>query len=1119
MKFCGECGEEIHHSCPHCGFTNPPNFKFCGNCGCELSVGKIATIDIPQQSDEISVAEDRQDENSCYGPDSERKCVTVMFSDLTGYTEMSEKLDPEEVKEVTSAIFSELTKIIQKYDGFIEKYIGDAILAVFGAKEAFEDSALRAIKAARELHAHVESVSPKYEKLIGRTLTMHTGINTGVVVTGEINFEKGTHGLVGDTINTAARLMGVAASGEIIIDHDSFVQTEGYFEFEILDPAKVKGKAEPIAVYRVGKALQEPKKLHRLHGLRAELIGRSVEMQILMDAAENLEQGKGSVVSVCGTAGTGKSRLVHEFKKTLDLKKVQWFDANAYHYTQNTPYYPLIDLLTKAFDIKDGDNSEAIKLKVESSLEGLLGKGSGNAPYIGSLFSIEYSETKEVSPEYWKDRLYAAIGDVLKALTAVAPTVICLEDMHWADPSTMELVRKLVSNLSDPLMVVCIYRPVITIFTDFEINTLPIDYTELRLRELSPSESQDMICSLLNADQIPKELRGFIRDSIDGNPFYVEELINALIDSEALSKDSGQWVLTKTIDDSFISTNIQGVIAGRIDRLGRDTKRILQEASVIGRAFLFDILQRISETKQDIDKNLMTLERLDLISAKSIQPTLEYIFKHALTQEIVYNGLVKSERRLIHEKIGNVIEILFQDRLTEFYETLAYHFSRGQSVTKAVDYLVKSGEKSLARYSVEEANQYFRKAYDIIAKIEALSEAEKIVIIDILNSWGYVYYYLGEIKEWIELLKSHQSLAESLRDKARLGMFYAWLGCALITAGKPKDAYVYLRSALELGEKSSAQKVVGYACTWLSWACGWLGSFEEGITYGMRAQEIAESFLSDQYLFFKSFSAICYINYCQGKTKLLFEEAKRLLDYGERTANSRSKVFGYWMKALGYMARGEIALARKESENSIGAAVDPFYSQFGKSTLGMSYIFDGQLKEAEDTFRLISDYCEKRGLELMSQFSNLFLSFIDIPKGNMEQGFRRFKETQEVLLKNHMKVWYATSESMLGAVYTRLIIGPSPSLATVAKNIGFIVKNAPFADRKAEESFKKAIENCREMGAKGNLGQALLGLGRLHKAKKRNEKASECFSEAIHLFQKCDAHVFLKQAKEELASI
>jgi class 3 adenylate cyclase len=356
MKFCGECGSVLQLICSQCKFTNPAGFKFCGECGCKLSVPP--TIDMPEQESvgDAIKTEDNADDAACSAPDSERKCVTVMFSDLTGYTEMSEKLDPEEVKEITSSIFAELTKIIEKYDGFIEKYVGDAILAVFGAKEAFEDSALRAIKAAREIHKHIEAVSPKYEEVIGRKLSMHTGINTGLVVTGEINYQKGTHGLVGDTINTAARLMSASQAGEIIVDRDSFIQTQGYFEFEILEPLKAKGKAEPIKVYRVGDALQTPKKLHRLHGLRAALIGRSIEMQVLKDAAESLERGKGSVVSVCGTAGTGKSRLIHELKKTLDFEKFQWFDGNAYPYTQTTPYFPLIDLLTKAFGIKEADN-------------------------------------------------------------------------------------------------------------------------------------------------------------------------------------------------------------------------------------------------------------------------------------------------------------------------------------------------------------------------------------------------------------------------------------------------------------------------------------------------------------------------------------------------------------------------------------------------------------------------------------------------------------------------------------------------------------------------------------------------------------------------------------------
>ena len=948
---------------------------------------------------------------------------------------------------------------------------------------------------------------------------MHTGINTGIVVTGEINFEKGTHGLVGDTINTAARLMSVSESGEIIIDHDSFVQTEGYFEFETLDPVKVKGKAEPIAVYRVGKALQEPKKLHRLHGLRARLIGRSVEMQVLRDAAENLEQGNGSVVSVCGSAGTGKSRLVNEFKKTLDLEKFQWFDANAYPYTQNTPYYPLIDLLTKAFDIQDGDSSEAIKLKVKSSLEGLLGMGSESAPYIGRLFSIEYSETKEVSPEYWKDRLYAAIGDVLKALTAAAPTVICLEDMHWADPSTMEMVRKLVSNLSGPLLLICIYRPVITILTDFEIQTLSIDYTELRLRELSPSESQDMICSLLKADQIPKDLREFIRDSIDGNPFYVEELINALIDSEALSKRSGQWVLTKAIDDSFVSTNIQGVIAGRIDRLGRDTKRILQEASVIGRAFLFDILQRISEIKQDINKNLVTLERLDLISAKSIEPTLEYIFKHALTQEIVYNGLVKSERKVIHEKIGNVIEILFRDRLPEFYEILAYHFVRGQSVTKAVDYLVKSGEKSLSRYAVDEAHQYFRNAYDILSSKEDLSGAENIMLIYILNNWGHSFYYLGENKEFIGLLKSHQALAESLEDKVMVGMFYVWFGRALYLAGRSKDSHDYLYKSLKLGEDTGNQKLIGYACAWLSYTCAELGFFSEGIDFGDRAQKFVELFPSDQYLFFTSFAGICFNYFFMGNTHRVFKGAKCLIEYGERNANNRCKVLGHYITALGFWAVGDTKSSQKSFERAIEVAIDPFFTQFPKPTLGFFYILIDRIQEAENILQSCINFCEKRDLGQLSVLCQYSLAPIFIAKGHMRQGIELLKKAQQNLIKNQRKVQYAMSEYVLGEVNSQIVTGPKPSLSIMVKNIGFLIKNVPFATKKAEEHFNRAIEILKEIGAWGILGPIYLSLGLLLKATKRTDQARQCILEAIDIFNKCEADHYLEQANKALDSL
>jgi tetratricopeptide (TPR) repeat protein len=420
---------------------------------------------------------------------------------------------------------------------------------------------------------------------------------------------------------------------------------------------------------------------------------------------------------------------------------------------------------------------------------------------------------------------------------------------------------------------------------------------------------------------------------------------------------------------------------------------------------------------------------------------------------------------------------------------------------------------------VDEAHEHYKKAYAILGPKENKTEDEKKLLIDMLNSWGNVYYCLGEFREFLSLFHSHKALAESMDDKARVGMFYAWLGIATYMGGMPKVAYDYLCGALELGERSGAQKVVGYACTWLTWACGYLGLFDEGIAYGKRAQEIAKSFPSDQYLFFKSLGGMCSIYSFQGNTRKVFEGAKNLLDYGERTSNSRSKVFGHWMNAWGHIARGDMVSARKESEKAISAALDPFYSLFPLGTLGMSYFFDGRFQEAEDLCVSGMDICDKRGVGLGSISCQMYLSITLIAKGNIKQGFRKLEETQEVLLKNHLKVSYAQSELILGTVYTNFVTSPSPGLATMAKNIGFILKNAPFAEKKAEQHFNKAIELFKELGAKGCLGQSFLGLGQLYKAKKRNEQARNCFLEAVHLLQECDAYVYLKQAEEELASV
>jgi class 3 adenylate cyclase/tetratricopeptide (TPR) repeat protein len=1051
--------------------------------------------------------------------EGERKHVTVLFSDLSGYTTMSEKLDPEEVKEIMSRIFGEIAQVVTKYEGFIEKFVGDAVMALFGVPKAHEDDPIRAIKVAREIHELVDALRSEVEKRIAQPISMHTGINTGLVVTGKVDLEKGTHGVSGDTINLASRLSSLAKEDEILIGPDTYRQAEGHFTFESLEPTRLKGKAEPIQVYKVLSAKERPVTVRRLSGLRAELIGRKAEITQLGEAIENLRKGTGKVFSICGDAGTGKSRLVEEFKNTLDLEEIKWLEGHAYAYSQNIPYFPLIDLLNRIFQIEEGDSTEIVREKVESGIENLVGKKEDVAPYVGGLFSLSYPEIKDVSPEFWRSRLQEAIQTILSALARRAPTVFFLEDLHWADPSFAALLRNTLLEIRQPAVVLCVYRPTFSLFSSHQLGGIGRFYQEIRLQDLSSSEAQDMLESLLKTHLIPSDLKQLVQGKAEGNPFYLEELVNSLIESETLIRDNGNWKITRPISQSEISSTIHGVISGRLDRLEKETRRILQEASVIGRAFFYEILKRITALEDRIDRGLSSLERLDLIRTRSIEPDLEYMFKHPLTQEVVYNGLLKKERQAIHEQIALVMEQLFHDRLPEFYETLAFHFSQGQSVIKAVDYLVKSGEKSLARYAVEEAHQYFKEAFDILASKTDKSKAEKVALIDILNSWGYAYYYLGDFKEFFDLFNSQKDLAESLDDKARVGMFYAWFGIALWMSGKAKDAYECLCNALQLGKNSGNQKVVGYACTWLTWACGELGLFAEGMGFGERAQKIAKSFPSDQYLFFKSLGAVSYINFLKGDIKRVFEGAELLLKYGERTSNSRSKVFGHWVNGWAYGLTGDMNSSQKSCEKALEVALDPFYASFPKASLGMAFLFGGQFQEAEDVLHSLLDFSEKRAIGQLSEIAYLFLAPTLIAKGQIKQGITMLEEARQTLIRNQRSTWYAQSEYVLGKMYSQIATGPTPAFSIMAKNIGFLVRNVPFAGKKAEEHYNKAIEVAKEIGAKSILGRACLDLGLLHEAKRRKDQARECISEAINIFQECEAETYLKQAKEALTSL
>lgn len=1099
-KFCLQCGNNLELKCAQCNKALPLLSKFCDNCGHKLDEPPAKPKPIPLTSD------------------SERKNVTVLFSDLSGYTAMTEKLDPEEVKEIMGRVFGEIAQVVVRYEGFIEKFIGDAVMALFGIPQSHEDDPVRAIKAAREIHDIVSSFSPQYEKRIGKPLAMHTGICTGLVVTGEVNLEKGTHGVLGDTINLASRLSGLAKPGNIVVSPDTYHQAEGYFTCEPMEPTIVKGKVEPVCPYMVLSPKEEPTKTHRLSGLRAELIGRKAEMAQLMEAVASLKQGRSSIFPIVGDAGTGKSRLIEEFKASLDLSAIQWREGHAYAYSQNIPYFPLMDLLSRAWGIQEGDSPDQLKRKVEAGSGNLLGERKDLIPYLGSLYSIKYPEIENVGPEYWKARIHDAVQLILTNLCRSAPAIICIEDLHWADPSSVELLRNILSDFRHPVIFLCIYRPSFSLFTVHQAKAIR-SYQEIRLQDLSASDAQNMLESLLKTDAVPADLKRFIRDKVEGNPFYLEEVINSLLETATLVKQDESWILTKHISEANIPSTVQGVISARLDRLETESKRILQEASVIGRAFFYEILRRITtELKDRIDKSLMGLERLDLIRTRALQPDLEYIFKHALTQEVVYKGLLRKERQNIHEKIGQVMEEFFQDRLPEFYETLAYHFKQGHSIIKAVQYLMQSGKKSLSRYSIDESHQYFQEAYNLLINKQERTKEENYLLLEVILDWALVYSRGARFADLTSFLKDQEELFVSTGTKTHLGMFYVRLGAALTFLMQLTDSINYLRQALTIGEEIGDEKVIGYACAYLIWGCADHGLLDDAIGFGKRVQQM-EIYAQD--LDLHRWAGGLSIAYAlKGETGKSAKLAQELVDYGQRHSHTGQICDGYSCLAYTHITSGDYASAISACKKALQYEVEPFTYNAVKQGLGYSYAFNGQSREAQIIFDEADQFVEETGLLWSAMRAKIGSSLVMVMKGNLSQGFRMFEELL-FQLKTH-EVWtlYCQTHYMMGKIYLKMAQGEGDkSLSLLAKNIGFFIKTIPFVKQKAEEHLGEAINVARKIGAKGFLGQAYVDMGELFKIKGENGEARKYIADAIQLFEECENDFFLKQARETLAAL
>jgi len=433
---------------------------------------------------------------------------------------------------------------------------------------------------------------------------------------------------------------------------------------------------------------------------------------------------------------------------------------------------------------------------------------------------------------------------------------------------------------------------------------------------------------------------------------------------------------------------------------------------------------------------------------------------------------------------------------------------------------MKAGEKSLKRYALEEAHQYYHEAFDLISNKSEKTREDELLLIDLILDWAMVFYYRADCKGWEKLFSSHQTLAETLDDKARLGMFYAWLGFVLWFRERFTDSYEYLCKAIQIGEDINNQKVIGYGCTWLCWTCAELGLFDEAITHGNRAQKIAKILDSDHYLYFKSLAALAHTYIYKGEIKKALDAGQMLLDYGHAHSNIRSLNLGYTFICYGHFTAGDYLLAIEYGQKAIQISVDPLYSIGSNLLMGFSHAFLGEFEKIGETAKQHWEFLQAVGCGVWGTMAEILVGLTYIANGQMSKGLKMVENVRDVYQTNKRSGRLAMPEYVLGKIYLQIVEGEDlPSFSVLARNIGFMVKNVPAAGKKAEDHFKRTIEIAKEIGAKSWIAVSYRDLGLLHKAKKRTDKAKECISKAIELFEQCEAEVYLKQAREALASL
>ncbi len=749
-RFCMNCAARLILTCAECGVELPSQARFCINCASPVADSDTPGLRDPQQDSLAErfrrlVPKEYAERLLATGGQvsPERRTVTMLFSDVKGSTAMAENLDPEEVLEIMDGAFDLLIEPIYRYEGTLARLMGDGILAFFGAPIAHEDDPERAVRAALEITVGARQYAERLEaERAIKGFNVRAGIHTGLVVVGEVGSDlRVEYTAMGDAVNLAARMEQHAPPGGVLITHDTYRHVRGVFDVLPQPPLLVKGKAEPVQNYLVERAKPRAfrKPMRGIEGIETRMIGREAELKHLQDAFHTAREDiELQVVTVTGDVGEGKSRLLHELDIWAEAlpDRFYYFKGRAFEEMQDTPYGLLRNLITFRFQIQDSDAPAVVREKLEAGACVALGDSRHSRPaahYLGYLVGLEFGDSEHLAgalddAQGLRDRALAYLADYFKGMAAQLPVLLLLEDLHWADDSSLDALNHLsLALVGQPVMIACTARPAL-----FERRPHwgegQAFHSRLTLQPLSKWDSRRLVAEILQKlDQVPEALRDLIVAGAEGNPFFIEELVKILVEDGVIVTGQERWRLEPArLAEIRVPQTLTGVLQARLDRLPPEERTVLQQASVVGRLFWDRAVARIqASTGEGVEpgklaENLSKLRHREMVyqrETSAFADAQEYVFKHALLREVTYDSVLKRLRRTYHGLVADWLLEHGGGRVEEMTSLIADHLALAGRSAEAIDYLLGAGDRARNRYAQQEAIRAYERAMALLVEL------------------------------------------------------------------------------------------------------------------------------------------------------------------------------------------------------------------------------------------------------------------------------------------------------------------------------------------------------------------------------------------------------------------